>query len=424
MLNFFTRFIIFCFCCCCTAAFAAEKKEVQSSPLVDEDAYIQMADFLTVLTIIRNQYVEPDKVTWKNLFKAATRGLMHELDPYSNFESPEVHQSTKEDISGKRVGIGVVISRQQRGLEIITVVPGTPADKAGLRSGDLLLQINNESVDDLDVSAAARKIRGDAGSMVKLLIYRNSQDLRKEFFVKRDMIKVSTVRGVRILPNSGGTGYIRLLQFGGSSVKEFDEALKKLQSQKMDSLIIDLRDNPGGLLGTAVDLCSRFIAGGKVVVSVERRNAKGTVLYADARCPKYPDLPLVVLINGNSASAAEIFAACMRDYKRAVLIGERSFGKGSVQSVIELGANNGALRLTTARYYTPGRAVIHGNGIQPDIRVALPAQVRIKLSHQLNVRPGEIMPLVPDPVRDIALARAVELLQGMRIFRNSTAKGK
>ena len=114
----------------------------------------------------------------------------------------------------------------------------------------------------------------------------------------------------------------------------------------------------------------------------------------------------------------------MRDYKRAVLIGERSFGKGSVQSVIELGANNGALRLTTARYYTPGRAVIHGNGIQPDIRVALPAQVRIKLSHQLNVRPGEIMPLVPDPVRDVALARAVELLQGMRIFRNSTAKGK
>lgn len=424
MVKFIIHFTVFCFCCCFTAGFSADKKDVKSPPLVDEDAYVQMADFLTVLAIIRNQYVEPEKVSWKNLFKAATRGLMHELDPYSNFESPEVHQSTKEDISGKRVGIGVVISRQRRGLEIITVVPGTPADKAGLRSGDLLLQVNNEPVDDLDVAAAARKIRGDAGTTVKLLIYRNSQDLRKEFFVKRDMIKVSTVRGVRILPDSGGVGYIRLLQFGGSSVKEFDDALKKLQSQKMDSLIIDLRDNPGGLLGTAVDLCSRFIAGGKAVVSVERRNAKGTVLYADTRCVKYPDLPLVVLINGNSASAAEIFAACMRDYKRAVLIGERSFGKGSVQSVIELGPKNGALRLTTARYYTPGRAVIHGNGIQPDIKIPLSAQGRNMLSHQLNLRPGEVMPLVPNPIRDVALVRAIELLQGMRIFRNSTAAGK
>jgi carboxyl-terminal processing protease len=210
-----------------------------------------------------------------------------------------------------------------------------------------------------------------------------------------------------------------LLQFGGSSVKDFDAAIKKLQAEKMDSLILDLRDNPGGLLGAAVDLCSRFIPGGKAVVSVERRNSKGTVLYADHKCMKLPDLPLVVLINGNSASAAEIFAACMRDYKRAVLIGEKSFGKGSVQSVIELGEKNGALRLTTARYFTPGRAVIHGNGIQPDITVALPVQTRSMLSHQLNIRPGEIMPLVPQPVRDIALARAVELLQGMRIFRGT-----
>ncbi|MBR2425414.1 MAG: S41 family peptidase [Lentisphaeria bacterium] len=413
--------VLFLFFSALPLSAAEQKKNVPpaSSSLVDQEAYMQMADFLTILAIIRNQYVEPEKVTWKNLFNAAIRGLMQELDPYSNFESPEVHQSTKEDLSGKRVGIGVVISRQRRGLEIITVVPGSPADKSGIRPGDLLLKVNGESLQELDVSSAARKIRGDAGTIVKLLIYRSSQDLRKEIFVKRDMIKVSTVRGVKILPGSGGVGYIRLLQFGGSSVKDFDAAIKKLQAEKMDSLILDLRDNPGGLLGAAVDLCSRFIPGGKAVVSVERRNSKGTVLYADHKCMKLPDLPLVVLINGNSASSAEIFAACMRDYKRAVLIGEKSFGKGSVQSVIELGEKNGALRLTTARYFTPGRAVIHGNGIQPDITVALPVQTRSMLSHQLNIRPGEIMPLVPHPVRDIALARAVELLQGMRIFRGT-----
>lgn len=425
MLKIFTRFIILLLCICSVAAAEAKKKPAPASaPLVDKEAYVQMADFLTVLAIIRSHYVEPEKVSWENLFKAAIRGLMHELDPYSNFESPEVHQSSKEDLSGKRVGIGVTIAKQRRGLEVITVIPGAPADKAGIRPGDLLLQINGESTKELDISAAARKIRGDRGSTVKLLIYRGSQDLRKEIFVKRDTIRVSTVRGVRIIPNSGGVGYIRLLQFGGSSVKDFDEAVKQLRSQKMDSLIIDLRDNPGGLLGAAVELCSRFIPGGKLVVSVERRGTKGAALYSNKKCAKYLDLPLIVLINGNSASASEIFAACMRDYKRAVLVGERSFGKGSVQTVIELGAKNGALRLTTARYFTPGRAVIHGKGVPPDITVAIPVALRSRLSYQLNRHPGVIMPLMPQPVRDVALARAVELLQGMRIFRNAEKESK
>lgn len=419
--------IMLCLLCGSSLAAADVKKDpppAAGSSLVEKEAYMQMADFLTVLAIIRRHYVEPDKVTWQNLFKAAIRGLMHELDPYSNFESPEVHQSSKEDISGKRVGIGVTISKQRRGLEVITVIPGAPADKAGIRPGDLLLQINGEPTNELDVSAAARKIRGDIGTNVKLLIYRGSQDARKEIFVKRDTIRISTVRGVRILPNSGGVGYIRLLQFGGSSVKDFDAAMKKLRAQKMDSLIIDLRDNPGGLLGVAVELCSRFIPGGKPVVSVERRGSKGTVLYSNKKCEKYLDLPLVVLINGHSASASEIFAACMRDYSRAVLIGERSFGKGSVQTVIELGARNGALRLTTARYFTPGRAVIHGKGIQPDITVAIPVSLRSRLSYQLNRYPGVIMPLMPQPIRDVVLARAVELLQGMRIFRKAEKESK
>ena len=424
LLKHLIRLVLLLSCVCSATAADAKKIPAKPAPMVDQEAYVQMADFLTVLAIIRSNYVEPEKVTWKNLFNAAIRGLMHELDPYSNFESPEVHQYSKEDISGKRIGIGVTISKQRRGLEVITVVPGAPAEKAGIRPGDLLLQINGEPTNEMDVNTAARKIRGDIGTDVKIQIYRASQDLRKEIFVKRDTFRVSTVRGARIIPNSGGVGYIRLLQFGGESVKDFDAAIKKLRSQKMDSLIIDLRDNPGGLLGVAVELCSRFIPGGKLVVSVERRGSKGSSLYSNEKCEKYLDLPLIVLINGNSASASEIFAACMRDYSRAVLIGERSFGKGSVQTVIELGPKNGALRLTTARYFTPGRAVIHGNGVQPDITVAVPVNLRSRLSYQLNQHPGEIMPLMPQPIRDTALARAVELLQGMKILRKAETESK
>ena len=391
--------------------------------LVDSEAYGEMAEFLGMLAIIRKHYVDGDRVTWKNLFRYAVRGLMHELDPFSEYESPEEFRSMTENVSGKRVGIGVVISASRaRGIEIVSVLPGGPADRAGLRSGDVLLSADGEDLLSGSASDAAEKIRGERGTELRILVYRPSRDARMEFSVPRDVITVSSVQGARILPGTDGAAYCRITQFGPETAADLDKALDRLNGEGMTALILDLRDNPGGILGSVTPVCGRFLPAGKLIVSIEgRENRKQIVRSTDAG-PKFTELPLIVLINGNTASAAEIFAGCMKDYGRAVLVGEKSFGKGSVQSIIPFASGRGALKLTTARYFTPRRLPIHGNGIPPDIEIPLTPAQRIQLSGQLNSHPGELRPLVPNPVRDTALERALEVLRGLRILRGTTGK--
>ena len=397
-----------------------ESPAAASAGLVDGEAYGEMAEFLGMLAIIRKHYVDGDRVTWKNLFRYAVRGLMHELDPFSEYESPEEFRSMTENVAGKRVGIGIVISASRaRGIEIVSVLPGGPADKAGLRSGDVLLSADGEDLMGGSASDAAEKIRGEQGTELKILVYRPSRDARLEFSVPRDVITVSSVQGARILPGTDGAAYCRITQFGPDTAADLDKALERLSGEGMTALILDLRDNPGGILGSVTPVCGRFLPAGKLIVSIEgRENRKQLVRSTDAG-PKFTDLPLIVLINGNTASAAEIFAGCMKDYGRAVLVGEKSFGKGSVQSIIPFASGRGALKLTTARYFTPGRLPIHGNGIPPDIEIPLTPAQRILLSSQLNSHPGELRPLVPNPVRDTALERALEVLRGLRIFRGT-----
>lgn len=392
-----------------------------SAGLVDEDAYGEMAEFLGMLAIIRKHYVDGDRVTWKNLFRYAVRGLMHELDSFSEYESPEEFRSMTENVSGKRVGIGVVISTSRaRGIEIVSVLPGSPAFRAGLRSGDVLLRVDGEDFAGDSAAEAAERIRGEQGTSLKLLIYRPSRDARMEFTVTRDVITVSSVQGARILPKTEGAAYCRITQFGSATAADLDRELKRLNGEGMTALILDLRDNPGGILGSVTPICGRFLPEGKLIVTIEGRENLKQVVRSSGEGPKYTELPLIVLINGNSASAAEIFAACMKDHGRAVLIGEKSFGKGSVQSVIPFSSGRGALKLTTARYFSPLRRPIHGNGIPPDIEIPLTPAQRNQLSVQLNSHPGELRPMVPNPVRDTALERALEVLRGLRIFRGGT----
>jgi len=387
--------------------------------LVDEEAYGEMAEFLGMLSIIRKHYVDGDRVTWKNLFRYAVRGLMHELDSFSEYESPEEFRSMTENVSGKAVGIGVVITTSRaRGIEVVSVLPGSPADKAGIRSGDVILSADGENVKGNSAAEAAEKIRGERGTLLRIEVYRPSRDARMEFSVLRDVITVSSVQGARILPETDGVAYCRITRFGPTTPADLDAALKRLAGEGMTALILDLRDNPGGILGSVTPVCGRFLPAGKLIVSIEGRENQKQVIRSAAGGPKYTELPLIVLINGNSASAAEIFAACMKDYGRAVLIGERSFGKGSVQSVIPFASGRGALKLTTARYFTPLRRPIHGRGIPPDIEIPLTPAQRNLLSAQLNSHPGELRPLVPRPMRDVALERALEVLRGLRIFRS------
>ena len=396
---------------------------VSNTGLVDEEAYGEMAEFLGVLSIIRKHYVDGDRVTWKKLFRYAVRGLMHELDSFSEYESPEEFRSMTENVSGKRVGIGIVISTSRaRGIEVVSVLSGGPADKAGIRSGDIMLSADGEFFKGDSAAEAAEKIRGEKGTVLRIQVYRPSRDSRLEFSVPRDVITVSSVQGARILPDSDGVAYCRITQFGSTTPADMNAALKRLTGEGMTSLILDLRDNPGGILGSVTPVCGYFLPAGKQIVSIEGRENRKQVIRASASDSKYTDLPLIVLINVNSASAAEIFAACMKDYGRAVLIGEKSFGKGSVQSVIPFASGRGALKLTTARYFTPLRRPIHGNGVPPDIEIPLTPAQRNQLSAQLNSHPGELRPLVPNPIRDTALERALEVLRGLRIFRTGSGR--
>lgn len=404
-----------------TAPSARTSGAPPAAGLVDEEAYGEMAEFLGMLSIIRKHYVDGDRVTWKQLFRSAVRGLMHELDAFSEYESPEEFRSMAEHVSGKSVGIGVVITTSRaRGIEVVSVLPGSPADKAGIRSGDVMLGVDGESFKGDSAAEAAEKIRGEKGTVLRIRVYRPSRDARLEFSVLRDVIPLSSIQGARILPGTEGAAYCRITQFKATTPADMDEALKRLSGEGMTALILDLRDNPGGILGSVTPVCGRFLPAGKLIVSIEGRENRKQVIRSSASGPKYAELPLVVLINGNSASAAEIFAACMKDHGRAVLIGERSFGKGSVQSVIPLASGRGALKLTTARYFTPLRRPIHGKGIPPDIEIPLTPARRNQLSAQLNSHPGELRPLVPNPVRDTALERALEVLRGLRIFRSGS----
>lgn len=405
-----------------SSATSSDKEKAAPAPppkaeelFLDDEAYKSMLDFLAALAIVKSNYVDTDKTSYEKLFKAALRGMMHELDPFSNFESSESMDSMRKDLDGNFAGIGVVISTRNRILEIVSVMPGGPSEKAGIKAGDIITEIDGNPVNGLALDDSIKTIKGKPGSVMKLKIYRGSDDSTRVFNVTREIITVSTITGMRMTDPENKVGYFRITQFGSKTAADLDKAIDALNKEGMKALVIDLRDNPGGLLDAAIAVCSRFVKTGTEIVSIEGRDDK-KIMHRALPSKKFLDLPLVILINGNSASSSEIFSACMQDHKRAIIVGEKSFGKGSVQTVIPFG-NNEALRITTAKYFTPGRRVIHGNGIEPDIGVPLSNAHRFLLSQQLNNTPGVIKPPSPTSVRDIQLERALEILKGISLYR-------
>ena len=349
-----------------TAAAAAASEGEEKSP------YEMYALFSTVVEQIRAQYVDADKCGYQDLVYSALHGMLQSLDPHSSFMDEEEFESMKEDTSGKFGGLGITIGMKNAVLTVIAPMEGTPAFRAGLLGGDKIIEIEDESTDGLALDEAVKKLRGDPGTKVKIKVFRPSTHLVKTFTITRAIINVPSVKDVRVL--DGGIGYVRMLQFGEDTAADLQTALDDLESQGVKALVLDLRSNPGGLLASAVEVAQKFLKRGDLIVFTRTRDGRIDRSYSARPKKSFPKVPMAILINGYSASASEIVSGALQDHHRAVLVGEKSFGKGSVQSILPLDDGKLAIRLTTAKYYTPSERVIHENGIEPDIVVPMTAE--------------------------------------------------
>src|SRR3989338_8966342 len=335
---------------------AAKKEEV-------DDLYAQVELFSYALTTIQSEYV--DKKQSKELIYGSLRGMLASLDPHSQFLDPDEYTELKTETQGKFGGLGIEISIRDGLLTVVTPIEDTPAWKAGMKPGDRIVKIEKELTKDMTLSEAVKKLRGDPGTKINLTILREDEFKLHEFEITREIIQVQDVKDVQILEDN--IGYLRLTEFREDSYTDFHKGLEKLKTAGADTIIIDMRNNPGGLLNVAIKITEDFLPANQLIVTTKgRRPSQHTETRASDRTDKFVDWPMVVMINEGSASGSEIFAGAMQDNKRAVLVGEKSFGKGSVQSVIPLPDGSG-LRLTTSKYFTPSGICIHGIGITPDI---------------------------------------------------------
>jgi len=329
------------------------------------DTYEDLKNFTQAMEIIKRNYVEnPDS---RELIEGALRGMVSSLDPHSSYMTERQFKEMNMDIKGEFTGVGIQIGVKNQQLTIIAPIEDTPGYRAGLAAGDKIMKINDEWTKDMSIEQAVDKMRGPKGTAVQLMIFREGWDKPREFKIVRDVIKVVSVKS-RMLDDS--IGYVKLIQFQGQTVDELEKALKGLEAKGMKKLILDLRNDPGGLLDASVDVSGKFLPKDSLVVYLQGRQKtdRKDFMTTSAQTPR--DYPMVVMVNTGSASASEIVAGALQDSKRALIVGTQTFGKGSVQTVFPL--DGGGLRLTTAKYYTPSGRSIQNVGITPDLEVKLP----------------------------------------------------
>ncbi|MGM0600989.1 MAG: S41 family peptidase [Candidatus Rifleibacteriota bacterium] len=328
--------------------------------------YFKSLDLIrNVLELIKSDYVE-ENIDEQTLIYGAVEGMLKKLDdPYTRFMEPKVYKEMQVETQGEFGGLGIVISIKDRMLTVISPIDDTPAARAGIQAGDMIVKIDGKDVIDIALHDAVKLLRGPVGSKVTISVLREGESETHEFEITREIIKLPSVKYWKIEPN---IGYIRLTQFIQTSSEDLEKAMIDLEKHGAKSIILDLRNNPGGLLTSAVEVGRKFIPKGDIV-SIRGRDGEENTYSSFFKY--HPLLPLIVLINGGSASASEIVAGAIKDNKRGILIGQKSFGKGSVQTLISM--NDGsAIALTTALYYTPSGVNIHKKGITPDIEVKLP----------------------------------------------------
>ena len=386
----------------------------------NEDSPYEQLEILTrAMQLIRQDYVNDSKTSYKELTYSALHGMLESLDPHSQFMEPKDFKSMQEDTKSEFAGLGVTLTEKSGILTILHPMEDTPGFEAGLLPGDQILKINGESTEKLNINSAIEKLRGKVGERVTLTINRPSTSQLKDFEIIRAIIKVPSVKDAQILPLQGKAriGYVRITQFNEPTATELANALNTLEKDGMEALVLDLRYNPGGLLGSAVDVCGEFLEPNTLIVFTEGRTPSREYRTATTSTSQR-EYPIVVLTNYASASGSEIVAGALKDLGRALLVGETTFGKGSVQSVVSL-PDGSAARLTTAKYFTPSRKLIHEHGVSPHIRAPLTHEQETALLR--SRRKGEESSTPPRPPADPQLDRAVDALQAT-ILSNKTAQ--
>lgn len=375
-----------------------------------DDPYYYMALFTRTIEQIRENYVETNNVSYKDLVYGALRGMLQSLDPHSQFLDADMYKDIKDDTSGQFGGLGIVIGMKDGALTIIAPMEDTPGFRAGLLAGDRIVEINGASTEGLSLPEAVKQLRGPPGTRVTLRILRQPANEFLTVEIERANIEVATVKDARLLED--GIGYVRVTQFSEPTAEALQKEIDRLRSEGLRALVIDLRNNPGGLLSSAIDVAQQFLDRNQVIVSTQGRQATQNKVYRSRNRARYEGFPMVVLVNAGSASASEIVAGALQDHRRAILIGEKTFGKGSVQSVLPMEEGT-AIRLTTAKYYTPSERVIHERGIEPDIVVPMSPE---DLRRLLNLRAQPNGADALEVSEDVQLQRALDVLKGILKF--------
>lgn len=389
-----------------------------------------------VYKTVKKDYV--DEKSDAELEEAAASGVMSSLDPHSSYLSPESFKEMQVQTKGEFGGVGIEITSDLSVIKVVSAIEGTPADKVGIKSGDYIVKVEDKSIYGLDLSDVVKQLRGKPGTKVKVTILRKGEKEPLEKIIKREIIRVTAVRSDVI----NDVAYVKINTFSAQAydglVAHVEKLKKKIGEENLKGLVLDLRGNPGGLLDQAVKISDAFLDKGKVIVSIKGRSTKEKIYQDGSDESLVPNLPVVVLINEGSASASEIVSGALQDNKRAVIMGNKSFGKGSVQTVIPLSKDRGALRLTTSLYYTPSGKSIQAQGIEPDIELTnatIETQKSYKsseadLNGHIEVRIKEYAEnkdkISDDNIdlyqKDYQLARAVDLVRGVSVYKSTLSK--
>jgi len=399
-----------------------------------DEIYEKLKIFSEVLSIIQKNYVEETKP--EDLIYGAINGMLRTLDPHSSFMLPDIYKELQVETKGSFGGIGIEITIKKRVLTIVSPIEDTPAFRAGLKAGDKIVKIEEESTENMSLFDAVKKMRGPAGTKVTISIMREGFVEPEDFTLTREIIRIKSVKH-RFLEEN--IGYLRISQFQERTEEEFNKALDTLEQdgKPLKGLILDLRNNPGGLLEQAVKVCDEFIEQG-LIVYTQGRNEMQQMKFSAHPNKKLHNYPIIVLVNAGSASGSEIVAGALQDHNRAVILGTPTFGKGSVQTIIPLDDGAG-LRLTTARYYTPRGSSIQAKGIKPDVIVKEKVPLRKEEKKELkfikekdlkgHFEPEDLTKEISvteeeEEVEDIPLARAIQLLKSWSIFKEFESKNQ